>query len=135
MTTSQDLIDRARYYIGTPYHHQGRNRERGLDCAGLVVVALQDLGFDVTDLEGYSRIPNAERLRGIVELNFGGSKPTTDIKPGDVLLLRFSTQPQHLAIYTEKNTLIHSYMKKGCVVEQRFSDIWLKRVLGVYSVF
>ena len=133
MNLKEAFLERTRYYKGVPYHHQGRNREVGLDCAGLIVVALQDIGFEVKDLEGYARIPNAERLRAIVEHNFKVVNSFNEAEPGDIFLMRFATQPQHLAVFTGDG-IIHSYLKKGHVLEQRLSDVWRKRVVGVYSL-
>lgn len=133
MSLKDEFVEAARSYVGVPYHHQGRNRTRGLDCAGLLVVALQDLGFDIKDIEGYPRLPNSESLRKIVEENLGNPKPISTMGKGDVLLMRFSEQPQHLAVHAG-DTIIHAYSKKKQVVEHRFADIWQKRVVGVYSI-
>ena len=133
MSIKEEFLEKVKYYKGVPYHHQGRNREVGLDCAGLVVVALEDIGLPVKDLEGYARIPNAERLRAIVEYNLKIVPSLKEAEPGDIFLMRFATQPQHLAVYTGDG-IVHSYSKKGYVLEQRLSDVWRKRVVGVYSI-
>ena len=51
--------------------------------------------------------------------------------PGDVFLIKFNGQPQHLAIFTG-DSIIHAYEKAGKVVEQRFADVWRKKIAGVY---
>ena len=39
------MIAAARACIGTPFHHQGRRPGAGLDCIGLIVIALRAAGF------------------------------------------------------------------------------------------
>jgi len=133
MNIKEQFLERVRYYKGVPFVHQGRNREVGLDCAGLIVVALEDIKYPVKDLEGYTRLPKASRLLGILDNNHARKVPISAMEPGDVLLMRFSREPQHLAVYTG-NTIIHSYQRKGCVVENRMADVWKKRIVGVYSL-
>jgi len=129
----KEFLDRVKYYKGVPFHHQGRNRQLGLDCAGLIVVALEDIGYPVKDLEAYDRLPHPGRLKAIVNLNQAKKIPKEIMGPGDILLMRFAKDPQHLAVYAG-DTIIHSYQKQGCVVEQRFSDLWDKRILEVFSL-
>ena len=133
MDVKKEFLERVRYYKGVPFLHQGRNRELGLDCAGLVVVALEDIGYPVKDLEAYERLPHPGRLRAIISNNQAKKVPKELMEPGDILLMRFSKDPQHLAVYTGKS-IIHSYQKQGCVIEQRFSDLWNKRILEVFSL-
>lgn len=51
--------------------------------------------------------------------------------PGDVLLMRFKNDPQHLAIFAGE-TIIHSYSTVGMVCEHRLADVWIARIVGVY---
>jgi len=40
-TPAAAMIEAARRCIGTPFHHQGRASGIGLDCIGLIVIALR----------------------------------------------------------------------------------------------
>ena len=121
-----DIIEAARSEIGTPFRHQGRVSGKCLDCAGLVVRVAALLGVTVADQSGYSRLPsgaldgqpNVFRVRG---------NPLA----GDILMLRFDKDPQHLAIFTGEN-IIHSTNQTGRVVEERFDALWKSRLVRVY---
>lgn len=123
------VVECARQYIGVPFQHQGRSTA-GLDCGGLVVVAYRDAGIEVADVKGYSRYPGGGSLQRVLGRSFHlVSKP----HPGDVLLMAFGREPEHLAIYAGR-TIIHSYERVMKVVEHRFALVWQARVRGVYRV-
>lgn len=128
---ANDILAAARAQIGTPFHHQGRVPGRALDCAGLVIHVAQTLGIAHSDVAAYGRRPASSLLENTLdsqpELVLVTGKP----QPGDILLMRFSGEPQHLAIYTGEN-IIHSYLSVGQVVEHRYSDLWKMRTVRVY---
>lgn len=134
------LVEAARRYIGTPFRHQGRDAN-GLDCAGLVLLALNDIGEFPDDVDGYGLSPWRGGLRDAVEAFYG--PPIDDApEPGDVLLMRFRAEPQHLAIATDYYLgglgIIHTRsdlrrgQQRGQVVEHRLNDVWAKRIVKVY---
>ena len=51
--------------------------------------------------------------------------------PGDLLLMRFAGEPQHLAVFTGE-TIIHAYQATGRVVEHSLDDKWRRRIVRVY---
>lgn len=130
MITPTQLINAARNYLGTPYRHQGRDK-RGLDCAGLIVVTLQDLGVAVADVQGYTMNPHRGRLQKIIESNTCISMVDVP-ESGDILLIRFKTEPQHLAFKTDLG-IIHATADLGMVVEHRFTEDF-GIVVGAYRV-
>jgi cell wall-associated NlpC family hydrolase len=52
---------------------------------------------------------------------------------GDVLLLRFDRDPQHLAILTGDGTIIHALQSVGKVVEHRLSPDWRARLVAAWE--
>ncbi len=62
--------------------------------------------------------------------------PMEDIRPGDLLLMRFEQEPQHLAIVGDYEfgglSIIHAYAQARKVVETRLDDVWLSRVVVAY---
>ncbi len=40
-TSGSDVVRTARTWLGTPYHHQGRLKGVGVDCAGLLIGVAQ----------------------------------------------------------------------------------------------
>jgi hypothetical protein len=64
------------------------------------------------------------------------SKPVVEIAPGDVLLMRFTRHPQHLAIAGDRGapfSLIHAYADAGVCVEHGVDAKWLRRIVAACS--
>lgn len=130
--TSDDILAAARSCLQTPFVHQGRIPGMALDCAGLVIAVAQAIGAECVDQDGYSRSPS----HGLLECALDEQPcleriPAAERQPGDVLLIRFSGDPQHLAIHTGEN-IIHSYAAVGLVCEHRLSSDWAARIVCAY---
>jgi cell wall-associated NlpC family hydrolase len=128
MTTRQQIVDTARSYLGVRYKHQGRTKF-GLDCLGLLVRVAHDLGLSTDDATDYGSVPDSRRL--MRELD---ARLDVVLAPqiGDVLLMRFDNNPQHLAIITDKG-IIHSYAQARKVVEHGLNDEWSRLIVRAYS--
>jgi NlpC/P60 family putative phage cell wall peptidase len=126
----QCMIASARACLGTPFHHQGRSPGLGLDCIGLVVVALTSVGFSVRDRADYGRRPDGKSL--IAALNEHGARRVEDIEAADVLVFRYDNQPQHVALASSAATMIHSFAPAGKVVETPIGDYWKRRLTAIY---
>ncbi|MBV8061589.1 MAG: C40 family peptidase [Alphaproteobacteria bacterium] len=125
------MIAAARGCIGTPFHHQGRQAQVGLDCIGLVVVALRAAGIAVQDRQDYGRRPDGQALERAL-LQHGAVRVDT-ITAGCVLLFRYDRQPQHVALATSDATMIHSFAPASEVVETCIGPYWQRRLLGIYA--
>lgn len=130
MTTRQAIIDHARKFIGVPWRHQGRS-ERGLDCIGLVVRVAHDLGLSDYDNFGYRRIAEARRLEEELDSQML-RVPEHLAKPGDVLLMQYAGNPQHVGIKTDYG-VIHAMITAKKVVEHRLDHVWASRVIRAYQ--
>jgi cell wall-associated NlpC family hydrolase len=126
------FISAVKSYIGTPFHHQGRLPQVGLDCAGVVVCAAKECGIAVDDQQGYARTPANGMLEQAV---FAHCERITlmDTVDGDILLFKFLREPQHLAVYAE-GKLIHAYSSVGKVIENSFDDTWKRRLVGCFRL-
>ncbi len=131
MTQIETMIAAARACAGTPFHHQGRVAGVGLDCIGLIVVAMQAAGLPVRDRLDYGRRPDGASLVAALE-DHGMKRVTGEIKAGDVLLFRYDHQPQHVALATSADTMIHAFAVAGRVVETGIGAYWRRRLVGVY---
>ena len=131
--TRDDIIEAARECLGTPFRHQGRIPHVALDCAGLVIAVAQVVGVEYLDQTGYSRSPSG----GLLESALDGQPGLTRVgqlaarEAGDILLMRFSGDPQHLAIFSG-TTIIHAYETVGKVCEHDMTDAWTRRIVRVY---
>jgi cell wall-associated NlpC family hydrolase len=127
------IIMEARRYIGTPFGHMGRSPGHSLDCAGVVVCVAQNLGLtgNYVDLDYYPRDPANGLINELLN-NHMDKIAVAKAKPGDVILIAWGKYPQHLAILTDKNTLIHADENADAVVETQFSPYLKRCIRGVY---
>jgi cell wall-associated NlpC family hydrolase len=124
----QAIVACARSYLGVQWLHQGRSR-LGLDCAGLIVRVARDLGLSDFDVTGYGKEPQGNALRAILEQHsIAVEKPEV----GDILLLRFTRLPQHLAIVTDYG-IIHTHRAVGRVVEHGLDRLWRARLVAAFA--
>lgn len=118
-----------------PFHHQGRSLA-GVDCAGLVLLALEQQGIDIEAPADYAPSAAGALLRlqldrcGLLRERPGHEDP----QPGDLLLFRVRRghMPQHLAVLTEPGRMIHATPLAG-VREVTLSPIWADRLVAHYG--
>lgn len=129
------LVEAARRHVDVKFQHRGRS-VRGMDCLGLVVLAMRDIGVEMVDREVYGRDPSADGIREAAVAHFGDPIPLGTLQPGDVVLLQWHQQPNHVAIVGDYPygglSLIHCLAQEGRVVEHRLADPWPRRLLEGY---
>lgn len=128
--TADMVVETARTYLGTPFRHQGRIKGLGVDCAGLIVGVAKELELSAFDSKDYGRVPSADKLREVLEQEMVAIQ-ISEAKAGDVYLMSFDAEPQHLAIITDYG-IIHSYSAAKKVVEHRIDDNWKRKIRGAY---
>lgn len=127
----RQIIAIGRRLVGTPFKHQGRLPGKALDCVGLIACIGRELNLFKYDRTNYNRLPSGDRLidacnsAGFVEI------PIATALPGDIYLMRFDRDPQHVALVSDIG-LIHAYMQANKVVEHRLDDVWRARILRAY---
>jgi len=133
--TAEDVVAAARECLGTPFAHQGRVVGVGLDCAGLAVHAVRAAGIDVLDFAGYGRTPNRGHLAAAMDAQpmLERVDSMADRAAGDILLMRFLGEPQHVGICTGAG-IIHAYEAVGMCCEHDLCSKWVKRIVRVYRV-
>lgn len=131
MITRNDIISKAREYLGTPFRHQGRSRT-GLDCIGLIVRVAHDLELSKEDFLQYDRRPNNFQLQFYLGQHLEKRSNPKDILPGDIILFSLPSYPCHVAFYSDTDTIIHSLANRKKVVEHRLDEEWKSRIRGVY---
>lgn len=129
------IVDIARGYLGTPFVHQGRLPSVGLDCAGVAVCALRELGHEVQDVQGYGRIPSQGTMTTTIEKHCDKIK-LEDVQAGDFMAFAFRSDTQHIAIVSSINPImiIHAYSEVRMVVENSFDKTWQDRLRGCYRL-
>lgn len=127
--TAEDIVAIARSYVGTPFRHQGRMPGLALDCAGVVVCVAKELGLENGFKEvPYGRHPHGGTLQRLCDEHMDR---ISLFGPGDVLLMTWESEPQHLAIASDIG-VIHSYAKARKVVEHVLDPVWRSRIRASY---
>jgi cell wall-associated NlpC family hydrolase len=110
---------------GTPFHWQASVKGVGCDCKGLISGVARELlrpeaaSIPANISDYHRRVPVLVLKAGLAQLFDRASAP----ERGDILLLRFAGQPQHLAIFGGAS-VIHTYNAgPKQVVEQSFSVV------------
>jgi cell wall-associated NlpC family hydrolase len=140
MTLRTDIVAEARTWLKTPFHHQGRVRGVGVDCAGVPLEIGKALGLLPADaaITGYPRQPDGISLlahcdRWLVRV------PRAAMAAGDVIVVRFDRDPQHVGVLGDYRhgglSMIHALGTpdgRGEVVEHRLDASTLARLVAVY---
>jgi hypothetical protein len=111
--TGASIVAAARAAVGCRFRLQGRDPALGLDCVGLVAVALGGRGEVPADYA--LRSGDAERAED--GLRAAGLCRVNQAEAGDVLLLRAGPGQLHLAIRSEAG-IIHAEAALRRVVER-----------------
>jgi len=128
------FLDVVKGYIGTPYSHQGRTPGLALDCAGVIECAAKDCGFDVVEYNrGYGRLPHKGQLAAAILRQSWIRQASEKWAAGNILLIRWKKEPQHLAVVTENETIIHAYQPSGRVVEVPLAE-WKEKTVMQFEV-
>lgn len=145
-----DVVEAARGWVGTRFHHQGRlkaseGRKGGCDCLGLLVGVARELRLPASgggmladfDERDYGHMPDGRKLKATLDLLLEPIAPQ-DAGEGDVLLLRIEGVPQHLAIvcgYPYGGLgMIHALAANRRVVEHRLDEAWRGRIAAAYRI-
>lgn len=132
MIDRADIVATARSWLGTPFHHQGRVKRVGVDCAGLIIGVARELGLPAEDLTGYGRRPDSGELERLCREQM---RPIAlkAARPGDVYLIEIDGRPQHLAFATDVG-LLHAYAPARKVVEHCIDAGWRARLVAAFAL-
>ncbi|RBP03796.1 hypothetical protein DFR50_14244 [Roseiarcus fermentans] len=117
------VVEAARAWLGTPYHHLGDIRGVGVDCAMLLVRVYVDLGLiEPFDPRPYSpdwMLHNGEERYLTLLLARSREIPRASVGPGDFILFRFGRCFSHGGIVTKTDplTMVHAFMPARRVIE------------------
>lgn len=123
------ILETARQWLETPYHHQGRVKGAGVDCIGLIIGICHELSLIDFDVTGYDRTPDSTMMMELLEKH---CTRTDNPEPGDLLLFRIRKNPQHVGLMTDDGGIIHAYQSVGKVVEHPLDPWWSSRIIGAF---
>lgn len=133
------VVREALSWIGTPYRHQGCQKNVACDCLGLVRGVWRALyGLELEDPGPYapdwSDEGRAEPLlegcgRHLTE------KPVVEMLPGDLLLFRWRPRlaVKHAGILIHPASFIHAYEAGGGVTRSSLVPQWKRRIAAVFA--
>ncbi len=142
MTLREQIVARARQEIGTRFVHQARLPGVGCDCIGLLIIVGRDLGLCAPDfdIKGYSRIPDGKTLVSRAG-QFMTPIAKADMQPGDVIVMRWGKDPQHVGIlgnYVHGGlSFIHAFGEvdgSGEVVETHYAPTHQRRYVASFRL-
>jgi NlpC/P60 family putative phage cell wall peptidase len=138
MMPRDDIVDIARRWIGTPYHHQASVRGVGCDCLGLVRGVWRELtGTEAEAAPAYAPdwadSTGDEAMLAAARRHLS-PKPTDRATPGDVLVFRLRPGfvAKHAAILATTVTIIHA-VEGMAVTEVALTQWWRRRIAGVFA--
>lgn len=147
------VVREARAWVGTPYHHEGKIKGVGCDCAMLLLESFVGAGLvDPVEVGTYTHDwhmhRNEERYLAMVEqhcrrvdqsddhlIDRLAKNPDFRVAPGDVLVWRIGRTFSHGAIVAKWPSIVHAYFPAAVVEEeevQRIRDLCY-RPMRVYS--
>ncbi len=112
------VVEEARGWLGTPYHHMGRVKGGGTDCLMLLAEVYERAGVvGHVDVPFYPPDWNLHRdveryAEGLLAYAREVSGPP---EPGDIALFKFGRCFAHGAITVEWPKIIHAYVGLGVV--------------------
>ena len=134
---SDKIVEKAREWIGTPFHEQSRQKMIGCDCIGFIVGVASELGINSLANQPWGACSNiwydtAEDSYLLVELMPKHFQVVQgEIVVGNLLLIKLSESQYHVALVTSSNPLkiIHSCSSLGSVCEHKLPFTWKQKIV------
>lgn len=119
MNKRDQVVEEARSWLGTPYHHRASIKGVGVDCAQILIEVYANAGvIGKIDVGHYSR---DWHLHQSEEIYLGWLRKycteTATPKRGDIALFTYGNCASHSAIIIDwPGQVIHSYIRQGVVL-------------------
>lgn len=128
------ILEEARSWIGTPFHHRARVKGVGVDCAQLVIAVYAAVGL-IDDFQPADYPPDWHLHRDEERfLNYvvDRARQVDSPDPGDLILMQFGRCYSHGAIAVDAHTCIHAFVNRG--VELGDLAEWRRRPKAYFTV-
>lgn len=126
------IVAEAHTWVGTPWHHEGRVKGAGVDCAQLLILTYSAVGL----IESYvpAAYPQDWHLHHTTPLFLNEllrhCVPTDEGRPGDIAMFKFGKQLAHGAIVVRPGVIIHAWRPEGRVTVGELEGAPIGRKLG-----
>lgn len=117
--------------IGLPFKAGGRGPVY-YDCYGLVRLFYEKC-YEITlpTHTGYSETLT-ERSSAMIAANLCEWVEVADPQYGDVILFNIDGRPNHIGIYLDRDTMLHTSRSKDSCIEKFKRSYWLNKIEGYY---
>ena len=106
----------AESMTGTPFRLHGRDEHAGLDCVGLVLVALARIGRPIAAPQDYG-LRNLDYQRFLPLIELAGFEPAEGpLQAGDLVLAQPGPAQVHLLVACRADRFVHAHAGLGRVV-------------------
>jgi len=137
--TPNDIILKARQLVGVKWTHQGRHRipSEGVDCAGLIIWTMENLGLATYEEHANYRRTTDGRILELICNRWLDPVPggVRDMKIGDIAIIAFKLYPIHMGFIADAGypySLIHALSTAGKVVEHSLDEGWVAKIKRVH---
>lgn len=138
MERTDQAVELARTWIGTPYHHQACLKGIGVDCVGLIRGVYDEMyGISPPELINYSADwgdtnGNEDMVKAAIK--YLEPVPLSTLGAGHVVLLRWREHrvAKHSMIMTSSTTAIHAY-NRSPVAEINLHRWWLNKIVYAFT--
>jgi len=112
------VISEAQSWLGTPWHHEGRIKGKGVDCAMFVYEVFIKCNliprFELFEYsEQWALHRSEEKFLKVLE-RYG--RQTNKSLPGNVIIFKYGRCFSHGGIIVNWPIIIHAFKHTGCVV-------------------
>lgn len=119
----QRIADEALEWLDTPFVWGQSTKGHGCDCKGLIQGVARELGRPEADsfyatFSSYRvdrPVPASLLIEGFEKL----FNRVDEMRPGDILLMKYAGRPGHMAIYLGNDRAIHAYPGIRASVKER----------------
>ncbi|HKT90179.1 MAG TPA: NlpC/P60 family protein [Candidatus Sulfotelmatobacter sp.] len=139
--TRAEVVKTAKSWLGTPYHHMGRIKGVGVDCAMFPLEVYREAGL-IGDIsvpyypQDWMLHRSEEIYLRIVQQHARETEPAA-VAAGDFVLYHFGRCWSHGAIVLEWPLIIHAVMQHGVILSDGEKDGMLvgrrRRFFSVYE--
>jgi cell wall-associated NlpC family hydrolase len=130
---ADDISAIARSILGKRWKHRAAG-PNAYDCVGVVrhvAVSINLYTAQEAELPPYSRIPNGVDLQRVLSRYF---RVIGAPAQGCIVTLQYPrTLLNHVGIITTNNTIIHSLVLAGCVIEEHWTAELQSMIRGCYA--
>lgn len=135
---TDQAVEIARTWLGTPYQHQAALKGVGVDCVGLIRGVYKEMyGVEPPELINYSADwgdSNGNEDMVTAAYKYLEPVPLDQLGAGHVVLLRWGSErvAKHSMIMTGPERAIHA-SNRAPVVEINLHPWWLKKIVYVFT--